>query len=386
MTFHRKSGASEILERIAGLAPVVEQHRAALDRDRRLPQPVFDALVAADLFRLWVPRGLGGAGLSPLEYMEVVEAASELDGSVGWIIGNGAGMSRAAGYVDADIARGWFGEPSAFMVSSTGAIGRAMPMKGGYRISGRWPFGSGIHNASLAMGLCAVADSEAPTGPEVRCCVFSARDVTIIDNWHVSGLRGTGSCDFSVEDLFVPREHTYDLMWPRPTQPDALYRIPNITVYPFTVAVVPLGIARAAINALVDLAGRKVRAGSSLPLREREIVQSEIGRAEALHGAARAFLAESIGRLTAAAERGEGNLMQERVGLRLACAHAGETAARIVEMMATAGGAATIFESSPLERCARDVHAAIKHVAMGPNNFVVGGRAALGLDLGAQRL
>jgi indole-3-acetate monooxygenase len=326
-----------------------------------------------------VPRALGGPELSLAEYFAVIEAVSTLDGSVGWVVSNGAGMSRVAGYVDAAVARRWFGNPRAFMVSATGATGTAVPVAGGYRVTGRWPFGSGIHDATLAMGLCALPDGTP------RCCVFARDALQVIDTWHVSGLRGTGSCDFAVEDLFVPAEHTYAHLAPAATQPGTLYRMPAITVYPITVSVVPLGIARAAIDALATLA-HKIRLGTTQPLRDREMIQAEVGRAEALLGAARAFLLCALDELTAATAMGGPRLLEARVRLRLACTHAGETAARVVSMMATASGTASIFETSILERCVRDVHAATKHIAMSPNSYVIGGRVALGLDPGTVRI
>ncbi len=382
MTAHLRREAGSIVDRVHRLAPLVAQHREALDRERRLPQPVFDALVEADLLRLWAPRSLGGAELSPRDFLAAVEAAAAIDGSLGWILGNGAGMSRIAGYVGEPVARAWFGGPRCFVASATGAIGSAVPVDGGYRVSGRWPFGSGIHHATQVMALCAVPG--AAEGEDLRCCVLPARDVAIIDTWHVSGLRGTGSCDFAAENVFVPHAHTFGLLAHEATHPGPLYRLANVTIFPFTVAVVPLGIARSAIDAFVTLAGRKVRADTAL--RDREIVQSEVGRAEALHGAARAFLIAAIEGVVEAVAIGGTAYLEARATARAAYAHAAESAVRIVAMMAAAGGAATIFETSPIERCARDVQAAVKHIAMSPNNYVVRGRVALGLGPGTARL
>jgi alkylation response protein AidB-like acyl-CoA dehydrogenase len=373
-----------LLERLRAIEPLIEQHRDAIDRDRCLPGPVVEALVAADLFRLWLPKALGGPELSPLDFMQVVEAAAELDGSVGWIVGNGAGMSRAGGYLPEGVARAWFAEPRAFVVAATGAVGSAIPVTGGYRVTGRWPFGSGIHQATRMMGVCAVAVPEGEPQPPI-CCYFAPAEVAVIDNWHVSGLRGTGSCDFQVENVFVPVEHTHLLVEHRPTQPGLLYRLPNASVFPLTVSVVPLGIARAAIATFIALAARKSRTGSTVVLRERETIQAEVGRAEALHRAARAYLADAIGGLMAAADEGGEKFLEARAVFRLACSHAADTAVRVTDMMAAAAGSAAIFETCALERCVRDVHAAVKHIAMSPNNYIVGGRVMLGLDPGIAR-
>ena len=125
------------LDAIENLTPLIEENRASFDRDRRLPDVVFRALAVAGLFRLWLPSAMGGPELSPAEFMQVVEAASAKDGSIGWVVANGGGMSRVAGYLPESIACEWFTDPYAFIVSATGAVGSAEPVAGGYRVTGR---------------------------------------------------------------------------------------------------------------------------------------------------------------------------------------------------------------------------------------------------------
>src|SRR6516225_7594784 len=137
------SHVTKYLKAIQELAPLVAELRDSFDRERRLPDRIFDELADAGLFRLWLPATLGGPELSPLDFMAVVEAASALDGSVGWLVGNGAGMSRIGGYLPETVARDWFSDPRAFVASATGAVGMAQQVAGGYRVTGRWPFGSG---------------------------------------------------------------------------------------------------------------------------------------------------------------------------------------------------------------------------------------------------
>jgi len=376
----------EMLAKVRRLAPLVAEHRNAIERERRLPDAVFAACADAGLFRLWLPKALGGPELSPLEFMEVVEAAAELDGSVGWIVGNGGGMSRVAGYLPEAAARALFANPHTFVVSATGAVGTAVPVDGGYRVSGRWPFGSGAHHATHFMGLCQVAGGAGGKDVQTLCCYFPRENVTIIDNWHVSGLRGTGSCDFEVSDLIVPSVHTHAFPDHRPTQPGLVYRLPAVSTFSWTVSVVPLGIVRAAITAFAEMAEGKVRVGTSLPLREREVIQSEFGRVSVHLAAARALLREAMGELTAATDAGGERLLRARAALRAACTHAAETAVAIVGRLAAAAGAVAIFETNRLERCVRDVHAAVKHVSMSSNNYVISGRVGLGLPPGTNRL
>lgn len=372
------------LEAMRGLAPLVAERRESFDRERRLPGDLYAALADAGLFRLWLPKALGGAELSPLEFQTVVEAAAALDGSIGWLVGNGGGMSRVGGYLKEAAAREMFSDPRAFVVSATGAVGSAVPVAGGYRVSGRWPFGSGSHHASWFMGLASVKDGAGQEQPPLACH-FPRANVTIHDTWHVSGLRGTGSCDFEVKELFVPAERVHPLTGHSPAQPGLVYRMPALSVYAWTVATVPLGIARGATRAFAELANRRSRSGTQALLRDRETVQATVGRASALHQSARAFLVAAMTDLIAHTDAGGEGLVAARITFRVACAHAAESAVRIVDTLAAEAGTAAIFEASALERTVRDVHAAVKHVAMTPNIYIAGGRQELGLDPGTAR-
>lgn len=385
MSTHEADHVDRLIERLDGLRPLIEAHRDAFEKERRLPEPVFDALCEIGAFRLLLPKALGGSELSPHGFMRVTEAATELDGSVGWLVGNGGGMSRVGGYLAPEIAGSWFADRRAFVAAATGAVGAAVPVEGGYRVTGRWPFGSGIHHATWTMGLCAVASSDPATTPELICCYLPVSAVSVIDNWFVSGLRGTGSCDFAADGVFVPAAHTHQFINPVPTQPNVVYRLPVASIFPLTVSVVPLGIARAVISSFIALAATTSRRGTSVALRDREIVQSEVGRAESLHHAARAFLVEAITELMTATDIGGERLIRARALFRGACAHAADSAARIVDMLSAAAGTVSILEGGPLERCARDVHAAVRHMAMSPNNYIVTGRIVMGLDAGVAR-
>jgi alkylation response protein AidB-like acyl-CoA dehydrogenase len=385
MTDCEKANVStRYLEALRELAPLIAEHRGTFDRERRLPDVVFNALADAGLFRLWLPRSLGGPELSPLDFMSVVEAASALDGSVGWLVGNGGGMSRVGGYLPAAVTRDWFASPRSFVVSATGAVGSAVVVSGGYRIIGRWPFGSGAPHATHFMGLVTVGGNQAPDQARL-CCYFDRTQVTVHDTWHVSGLRGTGSSDFEVREAFVPADRVHPFTGQAPTDPGLLYRMPPVSVFAWTVSVVPLGIARGAIDAFLTLAATKSRLGVANPLRDREMVQAMVGRAETLHSAARALLSEAMSELMAATDVGNERLVATRARLRTAGAHAAETALRIVNMLAVNAGSAAIFEAGPLERAIRDAQAAAKHIAMNPTSYTVAGRLRLGLDPGTAR-
>lgn len=375
--------ARRLIEAVQALAPLIAAQRGKFDDVRRLPDEVFAALADAGLFRLWLPRALGGPELSPFAFMRVVEAASALDGSVGWLVGNGGGMSRLGGYLGEAIVREWFADPRTFVTSSTGAVGTATAVAGGYRLSGRWPFGSGAHHATRFMVLASIKPED--PGSPLLCCYLGRADVTILDNWHVSGLRGTGSCDFEARDVFVPAAHVHPFLGLQPTQPGLLYRMPPSSVFAWSICGVPLGIASGAMTSFAELACRKSRLGTRAVLRDRETVQATVGRASAMLHAARALLIDTMAELTAATDTAGQRLVEARADIRIANAHAAETAMSVTGMLAASAGAAAIFETCALERAVRDVHAAAKHIAMSPSNYVIAGRMALGLDPGTAR-
>lgn len=373
-----------ILQAVRALAPLVAEHRAEFDRARRLPEPIVRALVASDLFRLWAPQAVGGAGLGARELVDIIEEASALDASVGWIMTNGAIMSRMGGFLTRAVAQEWFSDPDCFIACSTGAVGSAQPVEGGYRVSGRWPFASGVQSARRVMGLAKVAGAGEAPSDEMICVYVPTEAARILDNWHVSGLRGTGSCDWALEDVFVPREHAHSFLDAAPTQPGLLYRLPVVSAFTLSVSLVPLGIAQGALADFVALAGR-TRGGTSQPLREREMIQVDVARAEALRRSAKALILEALADLETALDQGGEDLVRARAFFRVALSHAAESCQRAVHMMAACAGTAAISEGGTLERRVRDIDAAVKHVAMGPHSLVTGGRVLLGLEPGTTR-
>lgn len=372
------------LDALHGIAPLVAARRDTFDRERRLPDDVFAGLADAGLFRLWLPHSIGGAELSPHHFMEVVEAAAALDGSIGWLVGNGGGMSRAGGYLPPAVAQRMFSDARAFVVSATGAVGSLEPVAGGWRVSGRWPFGSGAAHATHFMGLAAVGGQPGPDRPLMFC--YLPRDrVSIHDTWHVSGLRGTGSSDWEARDVLVPADHVHSFLDHVPCDPGLLYRMPPVSVFTWTVAVVPLGIARGAWKGFVELGQRKNRLGTSTMLGDRETIQSLVGRTDAAIRSARAFLSEAMTELMMASDVGGERLVHARASLRLSATHAAETAVSVVNHLSAEAGASSLFETCTIERAVRDAQAAARHITMNSANYIVSGRIELGLDPGVAR-
>lgn len=370
--------ALELAAEIHGLAAVVAQSRNEFDSNGRLPDHLFEQLAALGLFRLLLPASLGGPGLSALEFMGVVEAAAALDGTVGWLTGNGGGMARAGGYLPAESAREIFGDPLAFVVSSTGAVGRAVRVPGGYSVTGRWPFGSGSPHGTWFTPICAVEDREQTTG-ELIFVYVPRKDVLLHDNWQVSGLCATGSVDFEFADVFVPDRFTHAFQ-PEPTQPSTLYRLPTRSIFSWSVATVPLGIAAGAIDDFATKGRSAKRRTDSVPFADRELIQSQLGQVQARTAASRAYLRHTMKTLLEGVEAGT-DLEASRVDFRLACTFASQSALWAIDLVTEMAGAVAIVRSSPLERRERDARAAAKHVAMSPAAYINGGKLRLGCDL-----
>ncbi len=370
--------ATELAAGVDGLAAVVAAQRSEFDSKGRLPDHLFEQLATLGLFRLLLPSSLGGPGLSALEFMDVVEAASALDGTVGWLVGNGGGMARVGAYLPVESVKEIFDDPLAFVVSSTGAVGRAVRVTGGYLVAGRWPFGSGSPHGTWFAPLCAVEASEQATG-EVIFVYAPRKDVVLHDNWRVSGLCATGSVDFEFKEVFVPDRFAHAFQ-PEPTQPGTVYRLPTRSIFSWTVATVPLGIAAGAIDDFATIAGSAKRRGDSVPLAERELIQSQLGQVEARTAASRAYLRHTMSTLLKGIEAGTG-LEASRVDFRLACTFASQSALWAINLVTEMAGAVAILRSSPLERRERDARAAAKHVAMSPAAYITGGKLLLGLDL-----
>ncbi len=235
---------TEFLAAARRLEPVVAELRGQFDQDRQLPRRLVEELHAANLFRMWLPRAIGGAELPPLPFLEVIEELSRQDGSVGWCTVIPAGYARLAGALDEAVAREIFGTGMGVLVGTLNPTGKAVAAPGGYRVTGRWGYGSFIGYGDWVLGNCITEDGN------FRLCLFPRAEVEVFDVWHVGGLRATGSNDYQVTDLFVPEQHTIPLVdfQPPPRRPGPLYSAPMTSTFVSCVATVTLGIARAAIE------------------------------------------------------------------------------------------------------------------------------------------
>lgn len=384
---------TEFLTSARRLEPMVMELRGQFDQDRQLPGRLIDELSAANLFRMWLPRAIGGAELPPLQFLSVIEELSRQDGSLGWCTVIPAGYGRLAGALEEDVARTIFGTGKGVLAGTLNPTGKAVAVPGGYRVTGRWSYGSSIGFSDWVLGNCITEDATghrraADGGPEFRLCLFPRAEVEVFDIWHVSGLRATGSNDFQVTDLFVPQQHTIPLVdfQPPPRRPGPLYATPMTSTFVSCLAIVALGIARAAIESVIEIGAAKKTAGSSTVLRDKPLAQADLARAEGLVGAARAYLFSELGIMWEDAVAGRTMSLRARGQVRLAACHAVQSAIQAVDLMYQAAGGAALFHGSRLERCFRDIHVAGQHIAVSMQaNVEPVGRVLFGLPPGMAR-
>ena len=368
------------------LAADIRASAAETERGRRLAPEVVAKLTHAGLFRLCVPRDLGGSEASPRDAIEVLEEIATADGAAGWCVMVAITSSLVAGYLDDATARTIFGDPGAIVSGVFAPRGVARVVDGGYRVTGRWPFASGCQHATWLLGGAVILDDGAPRMsaagvPETRMMIFPAVDVTIHDTWNVVGLSGTGSHDIEVHDVFVPRERSVSFFTDRLTRPSALHEFPAFGLLALGVAAVALGIAQSAATDFRRLASEKTPFGGKRPLAARPAIQTHLAEIEALIRSARAFLHAAIDRaFQANLIDGDGVPLERRVEMRLAACHATTSAARAVDLAYTAAGGSSIYASSPLQRGFRDVHVATQHVMVGPVIQELCGKVLAGMD------
>jgi alkylation response protein AidB-like acyl-CoA dehydrogenase len=379
---------AQALARAQAAAAAIAPRAAEIEAARRLPAEVVRALVDAGIFKLVLPRALGGGEASAATLLACIETIAAADGSAGWCAMIGTTSSLMSAFLDEALARSVYGPADAITSGVFAPMGRAQRTAAGLRVSGRWPFGSGCEHAQWRMGGVLVMDDDKPEllpsgSPHVQSVLFAADETEIIDTWSVSGLRGTGSHDVAVHDVVVPASRCFSLFTspPRSDAP-AICRLPFFGVLAGGVAAVALGITRAAIDALTTLAGKKQPVGAKRTIANRELVQLDVARAEARLRAGRALLHAAVATATASPA---GDL-EARAGLRLAAWHATTEAAAAVDLMYNAAGATGIYASHPLQRHFRDVHVATQHVMVSPQAATMVGRVLLGLDADVTQL
>jgi alkylation response protein AidB-like acyl-CoA dehydrogenase len=378
-----------MIESVRSLAPLIEADRVTFDHTRQISPRVVAAMHDIGLFSLWLPRELDGPALSLADTARVLEILAQIDGAPAWCAGIATTYSRLGAFLPRATARKIFVEERA-IVAGAFFGGQAEETDGGYVLSGRMPFSSGIGHSSWAIAGALIFQRGQPSLDEqgnqkLRVMLYPASKITVLDTWDVGGLRGTGSHDHTVEELFVPSDHTVIGHGDTTDCVGSIFRVPAYTAYPVPIAAIPLGIARNALDTFYKLATTKIPRSGTRPIREDASVQLNVGRAEAALRSARSFMFTMARELDAASEMGRIS-MEQRLMLRLACAHVAAASKDVVQIIYDAAGASSLYESNGIQRCFRDIHAAVQHLLVQSINFRWVGQSMMGLTPTSARL
>ncbi|HSL74661.1 MAG TPA: acyl-CoA dehydrogenase family protein [Ilumatobacteraceae bacterium] len=372
-------GPAPIVEAARDLAELIEAHADDGERVRRLPLPTVKALADAGLMRMCVPAEYGGPEIDPVTMVEAIAAVAHADGAAGWCTMIASTTSSMAAFLAPDAAREIYGDRSSITggVFAPNGKGVATSRDGrdGFAVTGRWAWGSGTQHCRWVLGGTLCDDGT------FRLCWFPQSEVTFHDTWYTTGMRGSGSLDYSVSEAFSPHERTMQPGVTRPQVTTPLAVFPNFTLLAAGVAAVGLGVARRAIDELVELAQGKKPQYSSRTLAQSGFTQVELARAEGELRAARAFLIDELGAAWDVAVAGGEVSLEARTGIRLAATHAASVAASVADVAFTLAGGTAVYDTSPLGRCLRDAHVVTQHIQTAPKLNETIGKLLLGVDV-----
>ncbi|HTO71029.1 MAG TPA: acyl-CoA dehydrogenase family protein [Myxococcota bacterium] len=370
-----------LVARARELMPLVRAHADRAEADRTLTREVVGALAGAGLFRIAAAASAGGAETEPRAQILTIEAISEADGSSGWTLMIGVEvMGFASAALRPDVAEEVIAKhPEVVLSGALNPVGRAVRVAGGVRASGRWPFASGCRHSDWFWGQCVLEEDGKNKLLEV---LVPRADFHVIDTWHVAGLRGSGSHDVELRDVFVPDRFTTAVMAERLRESGPLFRLPAFSRLAYNKVGVATGIARGALDAFAELASERVPRGMRAPLRERTFAQASYADAETRLRSARAFVFEAVDEIWQTVRAGSTPTTKQRALVQLACSQAVAASARAVELVHAAAGTSANFLASPLERRMRDVHVVAQHITVSPALIEPAARVLLGLESG----
>jgi indole-3-acetate monooxygenase len=370
----------DLLSAARDVSDVARSLAAEAEHDRRLPAATVAALADAGMFTLCLPVAFGGPGVSPVDLVDAVSEVARGDGAAGWCSAIASTTSSMAAFLVPEVAAEIFPSPATASGGVFAPNGRGVRVDGGYRVTGRWQWGTGTQHCTWIVGGAMCDDGSQ------RVCFFPAGDVEFHDTWHSVGMRGTGSLDISVDDVFVPEERTVVPGVGAVHVDEPLAHFPNFTLLALGIAATALGVARRALDELAELAGAKTPQFSSRTLAASGYAQTEFARAEAQWRAARSYLRTEVGAAWDLAVAGHAVPVGARVAMRLAAAHAATTCAGVVDAAWTLAGGSAVYETSVLGRCLRDAHVATQHIMVAPKLNETLGKFLLGADFDARMI
>lgn len=366
------------VESAVALQPLLRELADSGEQARHMPAEIAQAFTAAGLYRLAAPEDCFGADQPPREQIGVIEALAQADGSAAWnaMIGIENFGLIAPAFVD---CKSLIADPSVIIASSTAAVGRAEKVEGGVRVSGRWQFVSGVHNAHLFGATVRLYEPGAEEAVSDNLyAIVPQGDYEILDTWHTNGMRGSGSHDVVVENVFVPQTQLVSPIGG--ANYDApLLNFPLGARLAYNKVAVAWGLARAGIDAFVDLAEGKIPRFSSRSLRERPRAHRAVAEAEVRFRAGKALVLELLDEMWATVQAKGHITTRERGLFQLACSDSVAGCIDAVEGLCRAAGTSANATGGPLDRIARDIRVVGQHATVAPHHMEDAGRVLLGL-------
>lgn len=365
----------DALERLLDAART--RHAEFADR-QQISADVIDLMKRAGVYRAMVAKRFGGDELPPSDFLRLIETISRADGSTGWVASFGFSAVYLSALPLATLEAMYADGPDVVFAGGIFPPQRAVPVDGGLEVSGRWGWGSGSTGADL-IGVGIKVDGGGSTGGLPRIAVMPADRVSIVPNWNVTGLKGTGSHDMTVDRVVVPEEWTFVRGGPSSLD-TPLYRYPTLALSAQVLAVVGLGVARAALDCLIDLAGGRTSITGAPTLADRAYVQTDIARAEAALRSARAFFYEATDEAYAALVAGDAVTVQQSTLLRLASSNAARVGTDVTQAVFRLSGTTGIAADHPIARHLHDAAVVPQHAFLSDGTWQNAGKVLLGLD------
>jgi len=385
MSQHFPTGREEkrkvLLAAVEGVRDTLVAGADEAEANATLPPATVQALDDAGLFAMKLPAVLGGAEADLVTQLEILEAVSYIDTSAGWclLIGASAVAGLGAFLADEVLAQVFGGRHVPRVAGTFMPGGQAVPVDGGYRVSGRWAFASGIRHAQWVTAMAPMARTGA-TAPALRRVVMPVTAVQLHDNWQVMGLQGTGSCDFSVADLFVPEHFSWDVQQARPQRGGPLYRLGMPAFVTNEHVAFALGVGRRALDTLLNLAQSKQRGyGQRATLATRPAVHRFLGESDLRLRAVRTLAIESYEHAWATVCAGHTLPPREQAELRSVGTFATDVAVEVTTQAFRYSGGTALYSTSVLQRCLRDINAAAQHLMVSEAAYENYGQFLLGL-------
>ncbi len=383
----------DCLANARALAPVIAAAAGRIEAARELPPDLVDALHKARLFRMLVPRSLGGEEISPVVFMQAIEEIAKADAATAWCIAQTSVCSTIAKCMKPEIAAEIFkNNPRGVLAWGPTSNAKAVAENGGFRVTGVWPFASGSRHATWLAAHCLVYEPngelrrDAAGNPVQKTLVVPRQRATISDVWYAIGLRGTGSDTYALTDVFVPDDYAIGYHALNPAERyerGPLYSFSIYQLFGSSFPAVALGIARAILDDFCEMAQTKISVGQTAPLRDNAVIQSQVGVAQSQLAAARVFFFATWEEIWQAAQSGPLSL-EQRVRLRMASIHASQQARQVVETAYLAAGTLAVLEKNPFERRFRDMHAVSQQAQSQFAIFEAIGRHFLGLPVNSR--